>query len=118
MDNQTPPFQIGQRVVCVKDNWNKKNSPVGIIAPKKKQTLTVREIKPDRDGRSLWYLRFEEIVNPKVHGIGGYLEPSFISDAFAPITETYTDIRESLALEAMTSVNDNADQPIKQLINN
>lgn len=99
--NSQPPFYQGQRVVCVDDDWpNRFFDGKGIV--KKGDIITVEEME---FYKGLWYIVTisDDIAYAAYH--------------FAPIIESYTDIRESLAQEALQKVHDTADRPIKEFIN-
>jgi hypothetical protein len=77
-------FRIGQKVVCVKDNW--KNAFPEETMPRRRQVLTVRTVSDDG------FLRFVEIVNPVLHYGEGEFECEFDRKKFRRIVEKKTDI--------------------------
>lgn len=88
-----PPFQVGQKVVCVKAGKTNKEYPYpGIF--KKGETATIYQVY---ENGNKWDIELYED-----------LSWAYPSQCFAPIQETYTDIREELATGAM-NVGDTSD---------
>lgn len=80
MNNNHPPFRVGQKVVCVDDDWTCECGPV------KNEVCRIREILPFLNR---WYLDLE-----------GYGEDVFHINCFAPID--YDDITKELAEKGTT----------------
>lgn len=88
-------FSVGQKVVCVNDEFNPRAVIRGTSLPKRGQIYTVREIVVHSLGETI---RLREIVN--AHGVylhddtGEFLEAAFPSFRFRfrPLVERKTDI--------------------------
>lgn len=81
-------FRVGQKVVCVSDDWNA-DFYEGEHRPIKGNVYTIREIS---NGRKIpVVLRFEELVNPKLY-CGGTSECRYNANKFRPVAERKTDI--------------------------
>jgi hypothetical protein len=90
-------LRIGQRVVCIKDNWIGMHD--GEVAPCKDAIYTVREIIPSLRFPEDFYLRLNEIKNPPLHPLCPHgPECAFNAQAFRPIIERKTDISVFLAM--------------------
>ena len=76
------PFEVGQRVVCIKDAWN---VTWGEAAPVYMGIYTIRDIEPDYKNRV--GLRFREIVNPALEYRDGLKETAFVWTGFKPVTD-------------------------------
>lgn len=93
---------VGQRVVCIVDDWNSDQSRRLIEAhptfkfAKKGIVYTIREVVPNitRDGLGL---RLVEIVNPTLGTSVGPFEPTFQIEAFRPVDETKIDVFRRIA---------------------
>lgn len=82
-------FHVGQKAVCITDDWLHPSSPIAISKPHRGGIYHVRAIDfCEIVGTN--FLRFEEIVNPIVPGYRN--EPDFLADCFRPIVEKKTDI--------------------------
>lgn len=82
-------WHVGQRVVCVRWDWEEGPFGEPVTMPVVGQIYTVRDIEvypplPD------CAFRFEEIVNPPI-SFGSRLEPNFDSEFFRPLDESEAD---------------------------
>tara|TARA_R100000781_G_scaffold113591_1_gene82414 strand:+ start:13677 stop:13958 length:282 start_codon:yes stop_codon:yes gene_type:complete len=72
-------FKIGQKVVCVeKLEFYQLEFDLGVRYPVVGEIYTIRNFYKG-------YLRFVEIVNPKINYIEGFNEVAFIPDKFRPL---------------------------------
>ena len=78
-------FKVGEKVVCVSNDFIRSYSDE--IFPIKGEIYTIREILSRRDGNT--GLKFEEIVNPKKHYIGGFVECNFNSLKFRKLDHQF-----------------------------
>lgn len=76
-------FYVGQKVVCINDNWEFKNI---LKCPKLGDILTIREILFNRKKSGLY---FNQIHNPIMNTNLGHIEPSFNSICFVPLESTF-----------------------------
>lgn len=89
-------FHVGQKVICIADNWTPKHK--GDILPRKDAIYTVRDLHftpwsiPSRS------LRLVEIVNIEKQYIECFGECWFTVTAFRPLIERKTDISTLTAL--------------------
>lgn len=84
-------FHVGQKVVCIGDDWCKADDYPAVIFPVKGSVYTVRDIDIDRyDGEA--YLRFVEIVNLAYRYRYYFGETVFHHEAFRPVVTRKTDI--------------------------
>jgi hypothetical protein len=87
-------FVVGQRVVCIDDNWPE-NRLFGVIFPPRvpmlNEVLTITNINPSQFGTDAVYLQFAEIPvmqsSQHVTAAVGYTHTHF-----APLIERKTDI--------------------------
>lgn len=78
--NEGKMYHVGQKVVCVADNWNGRDS-AKIDFPVKSEVYTIRELT----NRGKPGFRFVEIVNPPMQWSEGFMEATFIRTAFRPL---------------------------------
>ena len=87
-------FRIGQKVVCVDDEWDKNHRLVlsipGMRFPKRGHIYTVREFFVDPTGGVS--LRLVELVNVVVQYAEGTFEPGWGCRRFRPVVDRKTDI--------------------------
>ena len=84
-------FNVGQKVVCITDDWQHSMRHLVPNVPRKGSIYHVRGydrvvIAPDSVGHK--YIWLCEITNPRV----GLTEPSFLAAHFRPVIERETDI--------------------------
>jgi hypothetical protein len=84
-------FHVGQKIVCVTDNWQHSMRHLVPNIPRKGGIYHVRGhdptvVAPDCVGHE--YIWLCEIANPRV----GLTEPSFLAAHFRPVIERSTDI--------------------------
>jgi hypothetical protein len=85
-------FEVGQKVVCIDDNWVPDSGDASLVVkykltfPKKDEVYTIRRFVTYEDG--LWIL-LEEIHNPKIYvpGLRSEQEPCFAATCFRPLVE-------------------------------
>lgn len=82
-------FHVGQKVVCVDDDWYVADLPELQCVPKKHSIYTIRAIEQIGDGDGFLLC---EIVNPVIEWDGVTAEPTFDAESFRPIVERKTDI--------------------------
>jgi hypothetical protein len=101
-------FEVGQKVVCVDDDFSADTTEFHQLLPSKDEIYTVRDVMPglDRDQsistgqkQVTYAVLVEEIINPVPEG--WHHEPAFASRRFAELQEnTETDsIKEEEPLE-------------------
>lgn len=83
-------FRVGQKVVCVEDDFAERNKLCRIPThyPKTGQVYTIRSFVSAR-GRV--FVRLIEIINQPEKLLGN-VEPAFWVERFRPVVETKTDI--------------------------
>lgn len=86
-------FVVGQKVVCINECGTNQDTHPGIIAIKKGDILTVREITqaPRRNGQILIGVRFKEVVNV-TSPYSVCWEYDYSPKNFRPLVERKTDI--------------------------
>lgn len=84
-------FQIGQRVVCICDDWQPSPALFGFAYPIRARVYTIRGFDPHIDAPFIW---LEEIVNP----CDGFFEPSWSVVCFRPVIERKTSIASFTSL--------------------
>lgn len=82
-------FHVGQKVVCVRDEWI---TLAGESTPKAGVIYTIRNIEAADAGEDGVYLQLVEIVNAPRPYIDGHKESAFWSLGFRPVVERKTDI--------------------------
>jgi hypothetical protein len=85
-------FWVGQKVVCIKDDWLYEDG-LGIIHPVKDSIYTIRDknFQPE-NARCPLGLRFVELVNAIYEFRDGVDEPAWDARSFRPLVEEKTDI--------------------------
>lgn len=108
MSANTPPFEIGEEVVCIKKgSWS--DLEYGEAAPYYNQHYTVRECILFHNG---WNIRLAEVINPPRDYAEGVMEAMFHSSHFRRIPPYQNSVSKELAEKAMTNPIE-VDQPIK-----
>lgn len=82
-------FHIGQKVVCINDEWYHPPSPFAISKPRLGVVYRIRAIEHCLIADAT-YLLLDEVINPIVPGFRN--EPDFLATCFRPIVEKKTDI--------------------------
>lgn len=78
-------FHIGQKVVCVDDDWSHPLRHEVMTVPQKNIVYEVRGFDPSaREADFIWLV---EICNPPVYGA----EPSFAATSFRPLISRSTE---------------------------
>lgn len=86
-------FSIGQKVVCIGENWEFYEELLPrITLPIKDAVYTIRDIRPSMYGSDYLGLLLEEITNPIMAEGPFMLEPSLDATSFRPLVEQKTDI--------------------------
>ncbi|RWH31628.1 hypothetical protein [Mesorhizobium sp.] len=88
-------YRIGQFVACIDDKLKfTGQTPDGMVLPRKGNVYRIRTVEAFRvpDGRSLLFLRFDEIRNPEYPSSIGPYEPVFDARAFKPLDEQRLDV--------------------------
>lgn len=80
-------FRIGQKVVCIRDDWR---TVLGEVRPVKGCVYTIRSLSVDERGDL--FLRLHEIINQPHRYAERSGECEFWSIAFRPVVERKTDI--------------------------
>ena len=83
-------WHVGQKVVCVRWDWDHGPFEASPIMPVVGQTYTIRDIDTD-PALPRCSFRFDEIINKPIT-FGTFLEPNFHCDFFRQIVETSADI--------------------------
>lgn len=84
------PFQVGQRVICIDDDFHQRfPEDVGTIFPVKGQIYTVRSVELTRYGPAITLV---EIINVDQLYEDGFGELNFLPRRFRPVVERKTDI--------------------------
>lgn len=93
-------FYIGQKVICVIDDWSTPSGYLPPHLPRAGVEYVVRSMLVDGDlGLSL---RFQWLINPKAHFTNGYLEPAFCAFTaagelvFRPVKTTSIEIFQKM----------------------
>jgi hypothetical protein len=112
-------WYIGQKVVCVDDNWRHKDHPKHwhTIYPILKQIYTIREISKSEDAKGPiegHSFRFYEIKNKKDWFVNGYGEPNFFDWHFEPLVEKKTDISTFKKLLVPTTIETKVKRRVKE----
>lgn len=95
-------FEIGQQVVCVRDDWMPSHGYLPPNLPVKDQVYTIRGMfeAPWMFEQELWLL-FEELYNPSWYppamSMSG--EPGFCSDRFRPVRKTSIEDLKKLCVD-------------------
>lgn len=90
-------FDIGDKVICVDDNFYSNEDRINVIInlfkqlPKKGQEYTVREFRPTKFGIGVL---LEEISNPPIKLDGTLKEPGFALRRFKNISEIQDKVKE------------------------
>lgn len=95
--SKLPYPSIGQRVVCIDDDWQSKFPTAGLVLPHLKQVYTISSIY-EHFGHI--YLTFKEIPLLQKSDAGLTHAPQFAKANFKPVAET--DISDLLALQNPT----------------
>lgn len=86
--------KVGQRVVCINDDWRGGNGTVN--RPKKNDILTIRRIYCYNGAVGFV---FKELINPPVHAVVGFVEQMFMATQFKPLNESRLDIFRAMMME-------------------
>lgn len=81
-------FRIGQKVVCIDDDWSHPRDYLVTNFPKLNVIYTVRGFVEDSTGQDRTFILLDEVVNPLIGGI----ESSFLAACFRPAVERKTSI--------------------------
>lgn len=81
-------FRIGQKVVCIDDDWSHPLDYLVTNFPKLNVIYTVRGFVEDSTWQDRTFILLDEVVNPLIGGI----EISFLAACFRPVVERKTDI--------------------------
>jgi len=94
-------FHVGQRVVCVCDNFSREPvwRSVVRVFPKRGGIYTIRSIC---EAGGLIGFCFEEFVNPPGHFSRGFVEPAFDSRRFRPVRTTSIEVFRRLLVPIET----------------
>jgi hypothetical protein len=84
-------WYIGQKVVCVNDNWSYPETE-GELYPRKDVIYTIRNIEQGLSLPQYVFLRFNELKNPVKQFKVRKCEVSFVETNFRPLEENKTDI--------------------------
>ncbi|RWO23336.1 MAG: hypothetical protein EOS11_28815 [Mesorhizobium sp.] len=87
-------YHLGQLVACIDDRFKfTAECPAGMMMPRKGTVYRIRTLDFFRArGRSLPFLRLQEIVNPPFQSIIGPYEPVFEASAFLPLDPRRLDV--------------------------
>jgi hypothetical protein len=103
-DNPYCRFVVGQKVVCVRDNWSA-TIKAHWNCPKAGEVYTIRDIGPHHQGSGKPSIRLVEITNGLTRGyISNGVEPNFWVARFRPIHITSTDAGMAILRKAVTDV--------------
>ena len=83
-------FHVGQKVVCIADDWASWAVQLGGNMPRAKTIYTLRDVARRPWSKIQIGVHLHEITNPVLEFLEGTHEPYFDASFFRPITDTKT----------------------------